>query len=250
MSRRRLESAGGVFHVINRGNYKAPVFASDGAKAAFLKCLGETCERAKWQVHAWCLMSNHYHLAIKTPLANLAEGMGWFQSTFASRFNRLRNERGHLFQGRYKSLVVDPNQGLGPVCHYIHLNPVEAGLCKVEALPEDRWTSLSWLFRPRARPHWYEPWPALAHAGDLPDNSAGWRNYLAYLAWLAADEPARKEQQFEAMCRGWIIGGLEFAKTVMRQRQELPGQGPRSRRSCREPGRLSGRRPSASSSRG
>ena len=73
-------------------------------------------------------MSNHYHLAISTPRANLIEGMKWLQGTFATRFNRFRNERGHLFQGRYKSLVVEPEVGLGPLCHYIHLNPVQAGL--------------------------------------------------------------------------------------------------------------------------
>jgi len=66
-------------------------------------------------------MSNHYHLAVETPQANLVDGMRWLQGTFSVRFNRLRNERGHLFQNRYKSLIVDPAQAL---CHYIHLNPI------------------------------------------------------------------------------------------------------------------------------
>lgn len=71
-------------------------------KAAFLHCLGEACARTGWRVHAWRLMSNHCHLAVSTPRANLVEGMRWLQGTFASRFNRLRAERGHLFQGRSK----------------------------------------------------------------------------------------------------------------------------------------------------
>jgi REP element-mobilizing transposase RayT len=113
-----LESEEGVYHVLNRGNYRADNFRADKTKAAFLKCLGETCERTGWQVHAWCVMSNHYHLAVSTPRANLAEGMTWMQGTFAVRFNRMRKEHGHLFQGRYKSLIVDPGAGLGPLCHY------------------------------------------------------------------------------------------------------------------------------------
>jgi len=103
-----LESAAGGYHVLNRGNYRLDLFRSEKAKATFLQCLDEACAKTGWEVHAWCLMSNHYHLAISTPHGNLVEGMRWLQGTFAVRFNRFRAERGHLFQGRYKSLVVDP----------------------------------------------------------------------------------------------------------------------------------------------
>jgi REP element-mobilizing transposase RayT len=96
-------------------------------------------------------MSNHYHLAISTPRANLVGGMCWLQGTFANRFNRFSGEHGHLFQGRYKSLVVDPDEGLGPLCHYIHLNPVRAGLCEVSALRTYDWTSLHWRQRSGAK---------------------------------------------------------------------------------------------------
>src|SRR5262245_47888671 len=104
----RLEYEGAVYHVISRGNYRSDVFARDSTKAAFLKCLDEACVKAKWVVHAWCVMSNHYHLCLETPQPNLVLGMRWLQATFALRFNRLRNERGHLFQGRYKALLVAP----------------------------------------------------------------------------------------------------------------------------------------------
>jgi len=90
------------------------------AKAAFLKCLGEACEKTGWRVHAWCLMSNHDHLALETPQANLVDGIHWLQGTFSMRFNRLRKEQGHLFQGRYKALPVDPGTGLGPLCQNQH----------------------------------------------------------------------------------------------------------------------------------
>lgn len=230
----RMEAESGVYHVLNRGNYRADIFRSDRAKAAFLKCLGEACEQTGWQVHAWCLMSNHYHLAVSTPQANLVEGMRWLQGTFSVRFNRLRNERGHLFQGRYKSLVVDPDGGLGPLCHYIHLNPVRAKLRPVSALADYARTSLRWLPQPKSRPAWYHPHPFLAHAGALADTPAGRRQYLEYLAWLAEDEPARKQQRFETMSRGWVIGSVGFAKAMVQEHQELVGHGRRLAAELRE----------------
>ncbi len=230
----RLESEDGVYHVLNRGNYRADIFRSHKAKAAFLKCLDEACGKTGWRVHAWCLMSNHYHLAVSTPNANLVEGMRWLQGTFATRFNRLRDERGHLFQGRYKSLIVDPDAGLGPLCHYIHLNPVRARLRSVAELPDHPWTSLRWLMTPKLRPAWYDPQPALAHAGELTDTPAGRKNYLAYLAWLAEDEPARKQQRFGEMSKGWIIGTGRFAKEIVRENQRALGRGPALAATLRE----------------
>lgn len=223
----RMESEGGVYHVLNRGNYRSDIFRSAKTKAAFLKCLDEACGKTGWRVHAWCLMSNHYHLAVETPQANLVEGMRWLQGTFSTRFNRMRLERGHLFQGRYKSLFVDPDGGLGPLCHYIHLNPVRARLRPVADLPEWRWSSVSWLMEPKQRPSWYEPTAALTHAGGLKDTAVGRNKYLEYLAWLAEDEPALKEQRFGEMSKGWVIGTGEFAKELVKEHGQLMGQGKR-----------------------
>ena len=230
----RLESEGAVYHVLNRGNYRADIFRAGKTKAAFLRCLDEACAKTGWRVHAWCLMSNHYHLAVSTPQANLVEGMRWLQGTFATRFNQLRQERGHLFQGRYKSLVVDPDGGLGPLCHYIHLNPVRAKLCTVAGLRAQNGTSIGWLMEPKRRPAWYEPAPALAHAGELRDTPAGRKQYLDYLAWLAEDETARKEQRFAEMSKGWIIGTRVFAKELMRDQVRLTGQGRRLEQELQE----------------
>jgi putative transposase len=230
----RMESEAGVYHVLNRGNYRAAIFRSDQTKAAFLRCLDEACSQTGWQVHAWCLMSNHYHLAVSTPKANLVEGMRWLQGTFAVRFNRLRDERGHLFQSRYKSLIVDPAGGLGSLCHYIHLNPVRAKLRTVTALPAYAWTSLRWLLEPRNRPAWYLPQPCLDHAGELTDTPVGRRRYLEYLAWLAGDESAREQQNFGKMSHGWIIGSAGFAKTIVQEHEELLGHGRRLAAELRE----------------
>jgi putative transposase len=223
----RMESEGGVYHVLNRGNYRSAIFRADKTKLAFLKCLGEACEKTGWRVHAWCLMTNHYHLAVSTPQGNLVDGMRWFQGTFAVRFNQLRAERGHLFQGRYKSLLVDPLGGVGPLCHYIHLNPVRAGLCTVPKLPAWPWSSVRWLLEPSLRPDWYDPTAALEHAGGLKDSPAGRENYVEYLDWLAGDEPAQKEQRFTEMSKGWVIGSPAFAKEMNQEHSEVIGQGKR-----------------------
>ena len=211
----RLESEGGIYHVINRGNYRAAIFQQPKTKAAFLKCLEEACAKTGWRVHAWCVMSNHYHLAVETPQANLVDGMRWLQGTFSVRFNRLRNERGHLFQGRYKSLMVDPAEGLGALCHYIHLNPLRAGICSMTQLPEWPWTSLSWVTNPKRRQLWFVPQTALAHAGGLADTAAGRRKYIEYLDWLREDESARKALKFDSMSSGWAIGSTQFKKELV-----------------------------------
>lgn len=103
----RLEFPGACYHVINRGNYRADLFQTDKTKVAFEACLFEACAKSGWVLHAFVVMRNHYHLALETPQGNLVAGMQWLQATFANRFNKLRGERGHLFQGRYKALLVD-----------------------------------------------------------------------------------------------------------------------------------------------
>lgn len=216
-----MESEGGLYHVLNRGNYRSAIFRSDKTKAAFLKCLGEACEKTGWLIHAWCVMSNHYHLAIETPEANLVDGMRWLQGTFSTRFNRLRRTQGHLFQGRYKSLFVEPGGGLGALCHYIHLNPVRVRLCTVDQLKHWRWSSASWLFEPKQRPGWYRAEDALEWAGGLRDTPAGRRKYRGYLQWLSEDEPQQKALRFESMSRGWVIGTKGFRKELIKENRKM-----------------------------
>ena len=187
----RLESENASYHVINRGNYRCPVFASAGAKRAFLRCFDETCLKTGWRVHAWAVMSNHFHLAVTTPRANLAAGMHRLQCTFAARFNRFRSERGHVFQGRFKSIAVENGDTLGSVCHYIHLNPVRARLCATEGLVSYPWTSLWWIHHPKQRPDWFDPMPALQHAGGLLIRPPAAGSTPSISGWLAEDEPAQ-----------------------------------------------------------
>src|SRR5580698_5881166 len=112
----RLEFPGAVYHVINRGNYRTDIFADEKTRAAFESCLFEACRKSAWILHALVVMTNHFHLGVETPDGNLVAGMHWLSTTFASRFNGLRHELGHLFQGRYKALLVEDGRCLGAVC--------------------------------------------------------------------------------------------------------------------------------------
>jgi REP element-mobilizing transposase RayT len=105
---------GGDYHVINRGNYRKDLFGERGAAAAFENTLFEACVKCGWKIHAYVMMSNHFHLAVETPEANWVSGMAWLQGTFANRFNRFHGERGHAFQSRYKSILIEEWQTLFP----------------------------------------------------------------------------------------------------------------------------------------
>ena len=126
----RIQFPGGIYHLMNRGDRRESIFHDDQDRRCFLDTLGEACEKTGWQVHAWCLMGNHFHLVAETPQANLVAGMKWFLGTYTSRFNRRHKLFGHLFSGRYKSLIIDERGGgyLRTACDYVHLNPVRAGL--------------------------------------------------------------------------------------------------------------------------
>ena len=211
----RLEYPGAIYHVINRGNYRGHIFATPGARAAFEECLFEACGKSGWILHAFVIMGNHYHLALETPVGNLVVGMQWLQATFASRFNRLRGERGHLFQGRYKSLLVEAGPALGSVCHYIHLNPVRAGLVSVEQLANHRHSSYWYLSRKADRPAFLQPGVALTEPCRLGDDAQGWQAYAQYLAWQATEGPAGKTPAYVRLSRGWALGGAAFKEALV-----------------------------------
>jgi len=206
----RLEFPGAIYHVINRGNYRADIFQREGARLAFERCLFAACRKSGWVLHAYVLMRNHYHLALESPQGNLGVGMQWLQSTFANRFNKLRGERGHLFQGRYKSLIVERGEALGQVCHYIHLNPVRAGVVSVGRLQEYRFSSYWQLWHPAARPPFLQVTTALEHAGGFPDTPLGRKHYVEYLAWQAASGPAGRSEAYASLSRGWALGSKAF----------------------------------------
>src|SRR5580698_1694568 len=144
----RLEFPGAIYHVINRGNYRSDLFGTQGARGAFVRCLFEACQKFQWLLPAFVVMRNHFHLALETSEANLVCGMHWLETTFACRFNRLRDERGHLFQGRDKAILFEDGEALGRLCHYVYLNPARAGIVRVEELHAYTHGSFWYLWHP------------------------------------------------------------------------------------------------------
>src|SRR5260221_10343944 len=128
----RVQYPGAIYHIMNRGDRREKIFKDDDDRHRFLKTMAEACEKTGWQVHAYCLMSNHFHLVVETPQPNLVAGMKWLLGTYTIRFNRRHQEFGHVFSGRYKSLIVDGSGSgyLKSVRDYVHLNPVPASVLK------------------------------------------------------------------------------------------------------------------------
>lgn len=218
----RIEFSGACYHIINRGNYRSPIFGGKGAAEAFERTLGEAAERFDWCVHAYVVMRNHFHLAVETNEPNLSEGMKWLQGTWTRRFNSLRSQSGRPFQGRYKALLVARGHSLAQVCHYIHLNPVRSKVVAVGELPEIEWCSLGKFMPKKSRPAWLTPEVVLSEAGRLADTPRGWRSYLDYLEFLVEDEPSRKELVAKRMSRGWCIGDAKFKKEM---KELMPASG-------------------------
>jgi putative transposase len=211
----RVEYPGVVYHVLNRGNYRKPVFGTPETRDAFERCLFQACQRCAWRLYAYVTLSNHYHIALETPEGNLTVGMQWLQSTFANRFNRAHKAHGHLFQGRFRSLVVERDEYLGPLIHYIHLNPVRAGLVTTEKMESYRWSSFWYLNNKRKRKDCMELGLGLYYAGKLADTSRGHRLYRDYLACLQGDASMVRQLQFAKMCRGWALGCKEFKQELV-----------------------------------
>jgi len=126
----RLEFAGALYHVTSRGDRREDIFESDSDRRLFLTVLGDVCDRYNWVCHAYCLMDNHYHLLIETPDANLSKGMRQLNGVYTQTFNRSNNRVGHVFQGRFKGILVEKQSYLLELARYIVLNPVRAEMVR------------------------------------------------------------------------------------------------------------------------
>ena len=125
----RIAYEGALYHLTSRGNEKHDIYRSDQDRRYFLRTLSEVIHRFKWVCYAYCLMTNHYHLLVETPLANVSDGMRQLNSVYSSYFNRIHRRVGHLFQGRFKGILVEKQAYALELCRYVPLNPVRAGVC-------------------------------------------------------------------------------------------------------------------------
>jgi len=135
----RIEFPGAFYHVMHRGNGGLNIFKSKRDREKFLGYLGKAVKRYGLKIHTYCLMTNHYHLLVETPQANLSQAMKWINVSYAIYFNRKRQLTGHLFQGRFKSILIDADDYLTQLSRYIHLNPIRAGI--VDHLKNYQWSS-------------------------------------------------------------------------------------------------------------
>ncbi|GAA5131630.1 transposase [Thalassotalea piscium] len=148
----RLEFSGALYHITSRGNERKPIYIEKSDFESFLNLLGKVCERYNWAVHSFCLMTNHYHLLLETPDANLSKGMRQLNGVYTQCFNRKHRRVGHLFQGRYKAILVDKDAYLLELNRYIVLNPIRAKM--VNNLSEWQWSSWHYVMGEVPTPKW------------------------------------------------------------------------------------------------
>jgi REP element-mobilizing transposase RayT len=159
----RIEQAEGFHHVLNRGNERRAIFADDVDREAFLARLGRSAERFEIDVFAYVLMSNHYHLLLRTRRANLSPAMQWLGVSYSIGYNRRHDRCGHLFQGRFKSFIIQEDAYLYRLLLYIHRNPLRAGL--VARLADYPWSSYRALAYERGGPRWFNGALVREHLG-------------------------------------------------------------------------------------
>jgi putative transposase len=171
----RVEVAGGVHHVFARGNRRQAIYLADDDRLLYLELLKQVVKRQGWRCLAYCLMRNHVHLLVETPQANLGAGMGRMHGLYAQTFNKRHKHSGHLFQGRFGSVLVKTDEQLWAVARYIARNPVEAGLCEGP-----------------------EAWPWGSHAALVNGSAPAWldaRRLLGYFG-AAGGDPRRRYDEF------------------------------------------------------
>jgi REP element-mobilizing transposase RayT len=195
--RRRLVSNQGAYHVYNRAELGQPIFETDAAKQVFLETLLRTTHRFGWELPAYAIMTNHFHLVVTTPRGNLSEGMHALQSAFANKHKVFRGSPGHVFQSRFGSAHCPAGPSSARKIDYVHLNPVRGGIVTLEELRDYPWTSYRLLRRPELR-GLVTIGQALGLMHGLQDDPAGWDAYEERLRFeLATEErPATDEELF------------------------------------------------------
>ena len=220
----RVEYACSIYHVMNRADRRERIFVDDADRQRFVETLGEACAKTGWQVHAYVLMPNHFHVVVETPQPNLVAGMKRLLGTYTSRFNRRHKLFGHLFSGRYKSLIVDGSGSgyLKSVGDYVHLNPARAKLVAVDApLKGFAWSSWpAYLAAPSKRPAWLRVDRLLGEWGIPKDSPAG-RQRLERA--LEERRGAEEGEEFKPIRRGWCLGEEKFREELLAQMSERMG---------------------------
>ena len=226
----RLEYPGAVYHVMSRGDNKQKVFLNEHDRRRFLEIYEDVVERLLWQTYAWCLMDNHFHLVIETPEPNLSEGMRLLNGIYTQYFNKNKGRVGHLFQGRFRSIVVDENTYLLELVRYVALNPVRSGY--VDSPEKWSWSS----FRATAGLDPCPPWlnadrviDAISEGiGSKEDRRKSYVDYILKGVGKEADLMEKVQQQV-------YLGDEGFIDRVQRKCSVSPDLADISREQKRKP---------------
>ena len=214
----RCEYAGAIYHVMSRGDRREAIFRSERDRRLFLSTLTEACGKTQWQIHAYCLMRNHFHLGHRNASAQPGRRrMKWLLGVYTKALqHRAQGVRPHLFAGRYKALPVEGSGDgyLRTVCDYVHLNPARAGLLKGKQPLEDfPWSSYGDYLKPaRHRPAWLRVDRLLGEKSIPMDSAAGRRQFARLTEERRREDLAR---EFKPVERGWCLGGEEFRQELL-----------------------------------
>jgi len=199
----RITYRGAVYHVTSRGNEKKAVFKNIRDREKFLEYLESASKRYKAVVHVYCLMDNHYHLLLETPSGNLPQIMHHINGAYTTYFNIKRERFGHLFQGRYKAILIDKDEYSKELSRYIHLNPVRAGLVKT---PEEyEWSSYRSYIGAKAPPEWLHRDFILSYFGEKVSSAQkGYCSFVNTIANKGHDNP------LNAVVSSTLLGSQDF----------------------------------------
>lgn len=203
----RIEYPGAFYHVINRGNNQEKIFKNNRDKEKFLEYLEKANERFSIIIHTYCLMSNHFHLLVETPEPNLSVAMQWINVSYATYFNRKRGRHGHLFQGRFKAILIDADKYLKHLSRYIHLNPVRAKIVINPA--EYNWSSYPAFIGKQTKPHFLETdWLLSIFGKNRKESKRNYKDFVEGADIKTLENPNRQAIQ------GFILGESDFVNWV------------------------------------
>ena len=203
----RIEYPGAFYHVISRGNAGDPIYKTRQEREKFIEYLAAAVERFGIRIHTYCLMTNHYHLLLETPEPNLSRAIQWLNVCYATYFNYKRNRRGHLFYGRFKSILVEADGYLKHLSRYIHLNPLRAKM--VEAAADYEWSSYPAFIGNIAAPGWLSVRRILVQFGGKHEIAQRkYRQYVEGVDIKTLENPANK------IVSGLILGDDAFVASI------------------------------------
>jgi len=220
----RIEYPGAWYHVMNRGRRREDIFLDSEDYQTFIRLLQETDERWNFKIAAYCLMSNHYHLLVHTPVGNLSRCMRHINGVYTQRFNRCHDQDGQLFRGRYKAVLIDADSHLLEVLRYIHRNPIRAGIGK--ELQDYPYSSHHGYISTAEKWAWLKKNILLAM---LCEKKSDQKTF--YLDFVSQGEPKRIERFYSLANLPSVLGSDSFKQWVKEKFQHLSDQDeiPRSR---------------------